>query len=220
MAANRLELFIDVLELEKQRALVLPGLKVGELIGAILSEFTELEHLGGSPEAYQLLKKADRTPLVNTVPVAEQAQPKEALVLVEYQTPLPPGATRISRQAYLREQSSGQVYQLHWQPALIGRPDRNQQQGELLAINLESHSTGLRVSRRHAKITEINGRFFIESMSGNPTLITNEAGKKETVEQTPQELQDGDIIVLERSNISLKLLLRDTMVQPPALAEM
>jgi pSer/pThr/pTyr-binding forkhead associated (FHA) protein len=108
----------------------------------------------------------------------------------------------------LREVVSGQVYKLHWLPAIIGRPDKNQLLDDRIAVDLESYKTGLRVSRRHAQIVEEDGRYFVESLSRNPTLLRSPDGSLEAVDSEKQPLQHDDVIQLERSNIALKFIVR------------
>jgi hypothetical protein len=210
-APNRLDLRIDIFEEMDQPALVLPSLKPPELITAILQEFQELEYLGETPAHYQLLRASDGLPLDNNQPLAAQYSPRLRLILVENKVALPPGAQKPSRNIYLREMShnnTGQVHKLAWTPALIGRPDKNQPHNDWLAVNLESHQAGLRVSRRHARITESGGNFYIESLSNNPTSIKSPDGASRPVTAEKQLLQPGELIYLERANVLLKFIIR------------
>jgi hypothetical protein len=145
--------------------------------------------------------------LQEDVQLAQQVANESRLKLLEVERPLPPGTKRPSQAIYLRDVANGKVYKLHWLPAIIGRPDKNQPHDDRIAVDLESYQTGLRVSRRHAQITEQNGRYFIESLSRNPTTVKNE---EETVDvgDKKRPLQHGDLIQLERSNITLKLIVR------------
>jgi hypothetical protein len=205
---TRLELSINVFEKSNQRALALPHLTPPQLIEAVLEEFRELEYLSDTSANYQLRKVQDRSPLAPDQPLSEQLQNGERLMLVEVGGPLPAETKLVNQHVYLREQSTGKVYKLYWQPAIIGRPDKNQANNDWIAVNLEGYKTGLRVSRRQAKITEENGQFFIESLSGNPTMIKNGEGQPIPVTAVKQPLKHGDIIYLERSNIALKFIVR------------
>jgi len=204
----RLELHIDVFEKKEQRALALPNLKPPELVEAILQEFRELEYLSSTPSDYLLLKAADKTPLNNDGDLQQQVGNAGRLILVENRPAPPKDTRRPAQEIYLREQASGKVYKLNWLPAIIGRPDKNQPYNDRLAVNLEPHPAGLRVSRRQALITEENGQYFIESMSRNPTAIKTGEDKTIIVDSGKQPLQPGDIIFLERSNIALKFIVR------------
>lgn len=205
---NRLELLVDVFDLKAQRAQALPTLTPPELVEGILQEFRELEYLGDAAADYHLFKIENKSPLKNKQQLQEQLSNSERLILVERRLPLPEGTTRFSQEAYLREQSTGKVYKLHWQPAVIGRPDKNQPYNDWIAVNLEPYQTGLRVSRRQAMITEEEGNYFIKSMSPNPTTLKTADGETISIDSQRHPLQPGDTIFLERSNISLKFIVR------------
>jgi hypothetical protein len=78
--------------------------------------------------------------------------------------------------ATLREESSGEVFEITWQPAIIGRPDASvPASAERLAVNLGPFAEGRTVSRQHARITERGGRFFLEGLAErNPTFLNEE----------------------------------------------
>lgn len=208
MSQTRLDLRIDVFEKANQRALAMPNLTPPELIEAILLEFRELEYLSNKPADYLLIKAKEKTPLENEDPLQKQLVNGGQLTLFEKELPLPAGTHRFSQPVYLREQASGRVYKLHWQPALIGRPDQSQPHNDWIAVNLEAHPAGLRVSRRQAQITEEGGQYFIESLSKNPTSIKTGEGKTVSVEASKHPLHHGDIIYFDRSNIALKFIVR------------
>ncbi|HID51624.1 MAG TPA: FHA domain-containing protein [Anaerolineae bacterium] len=206
---TRLDVRIDVFEEENQWAKPLASLKPPDLIAATLQEFRELEYLSGEPDDYLLVKKGDMSPLDPEEPLQKQLADEAHLVLWEKERPLPAGAKRPSRPLYLRDQVAGKVFKLDWIPAIIGRPDSNQPHDDWLAVNLESYPTGLRVSRRHAQITEKNGRFYIHSLSRNPTLLKKADGSETPIGEKPVPLDNGDTVFLERSNISLKFIKRN-----------
>ncbi len=208
-SASRLELQIDVFEKLNQKALPLSTLTPTQLVEAILQEFRELEYLSDKPADYQLVKAEDQLPLDEESQLKAQLINGGRLVIMEKEQSLPSGTNHPTRAIYLREQAAGKVYKLHWQPAIIGRPDKNQLQNDQVAVNLESYKTGLRVSRRHAQITEKNGQYFIQSMSRNPTSIRDTDGNVIPVTSEKRPLQNGDIIHLERSNIALKFIIRE-----------
>ncbi len=210
---SRLDLRVDVLDKKDQRALALANLTTTEFVEAILREFRELEYLGDVPADYQLLKAEDNAPLEAQSQLQQQVASNGRLLLVENKPPLPSGTRRPSHDVYLRDLTSGKVYKLNWQPAVIGRPDKNQPHDDWLAVNLEPFQAGLRVSRRQAMITEQDGRFFIESLSRNPTALKKENGDPIEVGEQKQPLAPGDVIFLERSNISLKFIVRDEKPQ-------
>lgn len=206
---KRLDLRVDIFEHKAQWAKSLPTLKPAELVEAILQEFQEVEFLSKSAADYYLSPVEDETAVLQEdVPLQEQLPNEARLQLREVERPLPKGTTRPSQAIYLRETVSGKVYKLNWLPAIIGRPDKNQPNDDWIAVDLESYKTGLRVSRRHAQITEQNGRYFIESLSRNPTLLKDAEGNVETVGDEKRPLPHGDIIQLERSNIAFKFIVR------------
>ncbi len=212
-APHRLQLFVDVFHEKNQRALVLPEIRPQAFIQAILQEFRQarMEFLGDDPDAYQLVRADDETPLNPEIPLGEQLQQDDHLILVERMAPLPPGAQRPSRALYLRELATNHVFRVQWVPAIIGRPDPSRPDDALLAVNLRHFETGLRVSRRHAQIFEQDETFYIKSLSQNPTsLVQGEDTKPIPVTSTPLPIHHGDLIILDRSNITLKVLFRDT----------
>jgi hypothetical protein len=213
MSANqsRLALRIDIFEKTDQRAEALPELTPPDLIAVILEEFRELEYLGDTSADYQLRRADDATLLDEKRPLNRQQLASDThLVLVEHDYPLPEGTQRPSMPIYLREQPAGKVYKLHWLPAIIGRPGQQQAHQEWLAVNLNAHRAGLRVSRRHAQITEVNGKFYVESLSSNPTSVEDSTGQQTSLSlNTRHPLNHGDCIYLERSDITLKFIVRN-----------
>ncbi|MFQ3536440.1 MAG: FHA domain-containing protein [Aggregatilineales bacterium] len=89
------------------------------------------------------------------------------------------GASRImfstTKRPFFREDSRGTIFDIHFHPAIIGRPDHsNPASRELLAVNLEGYEGAKSVSRYHARITEDNGQFYIESLAEhNPAYLNN-----------------------------------------------
>jgi hypothetical protein len=217
----RLEVLIDIFAFKKQRALVLPTLKPPELIEAVLQEFRgntvetsekerKLEYLSDVPNDYRLVKADTRKSLDPLVIVGEQIATNDILMLEEVEMPLPPGTIRPTQAIYLLEDARNKVYKLHWLPAIIGRPDQQQQDNNRLAVNLETHATGgLRVSRRHAQIVEISNRFYIEHLSTNPLMIKNAQGMNIRLEQDRRPILNGDTIIFELSEIELKFIVRE-----------
>lgn len=206
----RLDLLVDVFELQGQQARVLPSIKPPELVEAILQEFRELEYLSDEPSAYYLVKANDGTPLDDTVEIGRQQLGKEArLVLEEREQPIPENTHKLAQRVYLREQSSGKVYRLHWQPAIIGRRAESQPRGEWVAVDLRPYPTGLRASRRHLTITEAKGQFYVENLAKNPAAILRNKDTMISIDADKVLLQPDDIIWLERSQISLKFIVRN-----------
>lgn len=226
----RLSLTIDVFSLKRLPASALLTITPPELIAAILDEFAgqndaaataaaqvqgidpkqylKLEFLSDTPADYRLLHLDTGLPVNISCPLGQQLKPNDHLVLDEHEVLLPEGTSQPSTPAYLRELGKGRVFRLAWMPAIIGRPDRNQPHNDRIAADLAAHPTGQRVSRRHARITEANGTFYVEALSPNPTLVKHDQSALTVVGEKGHELHDGDIILLERSAIELKFILR------------
>lgn len=213
MTQARIELFIDVFDQAAQRALALADLTPPQLVKAILQEFHSLEYLSDEPANYYLVKAESGEPLSAEQPLSAQVHPQERLALVEREEPLPAGTHRPAWPIYLREMREGKAFKIHWLPAIIGRHSESQPYDERVAVDLRSYPTGLRVSRRHVKLSDDGERFYIENMANNPVLLisTQRPGPLQ-VEMQPQPIAAGDIIRLERSGIELKFIVRN----PPA----
>lgn len=210
--AQRIELFIDIFEQPRQRAQALATLTPPGLIEAVLQEFAELPYLGDEPSRYQLYKAANQTPLHHDMPLTEQVNDGEHLLLREQEMPLPATTTRPSRRLYLREPISRKVFPIQWVPAIIGRGDPRQADNAQVAVDLEHFPTGLRVSRRHAVITEQDGQFYVTSLSDNATALKSANGtdgEPHPVAQEPVAIDVGQRIHLGRSGIDLQVIVRD-----------
>lgn len=209
---NRLEIYVDVFDEENQRALPLAELKPAEFVQAILEEFrhSQMEFLGDDADDYMLIRADNGSTLISNVPLDEQLEKGDRLVLQEKKLSLPADTHRPTRPLYFRELSTSRVFRIQWVPAFIGRPDPTQPHDDRLAVNLRFIETGLRVSRRHAQILEERGRFFIQSLSSNPTSVIRDRNANPIpVTSMPVALHPGDIVILDRSNIMLKVIIRD-----------
>ncbi|MCG8346237.1 MAG: FHA domain-containing protein [Chloroflexales bacterium] len=206
---SRIELFVDVLAEKNQRALVLPNVTVTELVEEILQEFRTLDHLSDLADDYQLLKVRDRSLLDPSAQIGKQLANHDHLVLVEHEPPLPEKTRRPTKHLYLRDADTGKVYKLHWQPAIIGRPENTQQQKSVISVDLTGHERALRVSRQHAQISEENGQYYIQRLSQNPTTIKDEQGATIVLDMEKRPLQPGQIIYLDNSRIALTFLVRE-----------
>jgi hypothetical protein len=211
MATSRLELQIDVFEKIAQRALVVPDLKPPDLVAAILREFGELEYLGSVPENYHL-SGADGKPLDPGARLGDQARMGDRLVLEEEELPPPEGTHPPSRPVYLREQSTGNAYRIGWLPAIVGRVAEDRPDNAAVVVDLTGFPTGLRVSRRHLRLTEERGIFYVENLSSNPVSLIP-AGGTDTesgipVTEVRRPFASGDMLRLDRSGIILKFVAR------------
>lgn len=217
---SRVELMVDVLDRPGQRALALPVLTPEEFIAATLQEFRDVELLGTDPRAYVLVDAASGAELERTRPFEElNAAGLLHVQLRERAVPLPKGARAPSQPIYLEDPNTGAVHKLNWLPAIIGRPDATQPNNHLLAVDLQSSPSGLRVSRRHAMITEDGGRFAVQTLSGNPVTLRRNDGSSEAVFGRPVPLQSGDVLYLNRSEIALTFLIRQPGIAEAAAAQ-
>ncbi len=213
---TRLDVLIDVFELVGQPARVLPKIKPPQLVDAIVQEFRELEYLADDPSSYYLVRADDQTPLDDEVEIGRQQPSVGArLLLLERALPAPAGALPLSQRVYLREQSTGKVHRLHWQPAIIGRRVEGQTYGEAfpdgpgwVAVDLQSFPTGLRVSRRHLLIRETDGQVTIENLARNLATLQRTGGVQIPIGADRIPLLADDIILLERSRIEFKVIIR------------
>jgi len=211
--STRIELKIDVFEKPNQVAKALPQITAVELIQSILEEFTsDLDYLGQNSKDYALEKITTQAKLEGKVALSQQVSMGDHLVLVENEPTLPAHSRKPTHPLYLQNADDlKSVYKLSWLPAIIGRHDASLASNELVAVNLETTAAGLRVSRRHAQITEEQNGYYIQNLSSNPTfIIKSDKPVVEVTIQQKQPLQHGDIIHLERSSIKLRFIVRQT----------
>jgi pSer/pThr/pTyr-binding forkhead associated (FHA) protein len=102
--------------------------------------------------------------------------------------------------AFLKDESTNRVYEIQWQPAIIGRPTNEAEHNIMLAVNLQLHPKGQTVSRRHAQITFSQGSFYIETLADNNPLAVN---GKEVPVNARKEIKNGDRITIGRSNLPM-----------------
>jgi hypothetical protein len=214
----RIELIIDVLEETGQRALALCELRPPQLIKAILQEFHSLEYLGDDAADYYLAR-AESGALLDENASLEQLNIGDRLALKEREAPLPDGTYRPARPIYFREPQEAKTYPIPWLPAIIGRHSEHQAHDELVAVDLRSYAAGLRVSRRHVRVSEGDGRYFIENLSSNPvSLLSPQQSGPVAVTQQRRPLAPGDVVRLDRSGIELKFIVRPVALTPDAEA--
>ncbi len=94
--------------------------------------------------------------------------------------------------AILQEETSGAVFDIEWQPAIIGRADAaNPASAQQLAADLSELPEARTVSRQHARITERSGQYFLEGLAErNPTLLND----REMLVGEKRVLKPGDKI--------------------------
>lgn len=203
---TRIELHIDVFEATKQLALARADLQPPQLVKAILQEFHSLEYLTDNPADYYLVRADTGEPLEEASPLDQQVTDGAQLMLVERKAPLPNGTHRPTQPLYLRNTLGDRTYPLQWLPAIIGRSSEHQPGEEPLAVDLRADAAGLRVSRRHIRLTEIAGRLYVENLANNAaSLLSDRHPEPVALMMEPQSIFPGDVIRLDRSGIELKL---------------
>jgi len=116
--------------------------------------------------------------------------------------------------AILREETTGKVCDIQWQPTVIGRPSTDVDHNIMLAVNVQLLPNGMTVSRRHAQITLSEGHYFIEPLAEQNPVYLNE---KELDPLTKREIKPGDKLLLGRNKIVMTFLTQ--ALQPSALKE-
>jgi hypothetical protein len=214
LSTERLRVTVDIFDKPNQQARPLAALTVREFIAAILAEFQgDFDQLGSDPSQYYLAKvdgtTGNHVALKATEPLATLEVEGAHLLFCEAHMTAPVMTDTPGHAIYLREPSRGKVFPLQWLPALIGRPNHDEADAPPPAVDLSAYPTGLRVSRRHAQIVEQGGRYYVESLSPtNPLLVRDGAGNTVQVQEQKQLLQNGDLLILEHSEIQLQFLLR------------
>lgn len=207
---GRLTLFVDVFDEKMQRAVVLPELTPLQLVANILQEFRELEYLGDDPTTYQLLQAETQVVLDEDETLGAQVADETTVVLAEKPFLLPSGTRPPTHPLYLREMRTGTAFRIPWQPAIIGRVSENSAWNDQVAVDLRAFPTGMRVSRQHLKLWEENDGYYIEVMQNNPVTVRRDGQDIAALaEHSRQAIYPGDVIRLDRSDISLKLIVRE-----------
>jgi hypothetical protein len=217
MSSPRVTLKVDVFEKPEQTAQVLKELTPPQLIGAILSEFRELEYLSDNPADYRLVRMDTGMPLDGNHQLADQTWDDMHLRLEELDSYLPEGCERPTQPIYLRELRAGKAYKIHWHTAIVGRSSEGQPFNRRIAVDLRNSPTGLRVSRRHLHIEEDGDKYILDIVSNNPvTLIRDNQEVIAGATHGRIPLLNGDTIRLDRSEIQLKFIIRPTAPVPVA----
>jgi FHA domain len=127
--------------------------------GKMLDPEKTLEQAGVQTGAALILTRERRAPV------------REQSIIDDFSRRLISGPVR----AFVIEDETAQVFELQWQPSVIGRPDAsNPASAGMLAVNLGLFEGSKTVSRHHARISEQSGQYFIESMADhNPTYLND-----------------------------------------------
>lgn len=192
---------IDVFEHVGQRARLRRSLTVSGLIDEILKEFDDIA--ADSPEKYAVyLKGMDRPLNASHTLIQLDLQPQDELVF-EYVRQNIRRMLEPKDYAFLRDEISGRVYDIQWQPAVIGRPTNEAEHNIILAVNLQLHPKGLTVSRKHAQITFSDGRYYMEPLVDNNPVAVN---GKAIPFNTRREIKNGDRIQIGRNDLPMTFL--------------
>lgn len=203
-----LQLTITILAHGDEAADVRADLKPPDLIAAILAEFgSDLPYLGTAPSQYEL-QRPDGSPLDPKIQLGGQLAGAQQLVLAEVVPPLPATASALTPPIYVREMHSGEVFAVHWTPALIGRSDPKLSDEALLVVNLSGRKHADRVSRRHARIGMHNGVLSIECLANNPITLRTQSKPIALSPGRHYPLHANDVIELEYSQIHLQIVQR------------
>ena len=202
-APNRINLRINIFNAHDQHADVATSVTPVELIAAIITEFGYEQHpyLSSDPAAYQLCDAAG-----NTLTDDRAIGARGSRLTLGFRTPsVPPEATALDRPLLLREEKSGIISVVAWTPALIGRA--TPQPNSLLAVDLRNHPKGMKVSRQHARIVQIDGKLQIEGIAEpNRTILRTSASVITLGAGTRHPLGADDVIEIVNTEIMLTVL--------------
>jgi pSer/pThr/pTyr-binding forkhead associated (FHA) protein len=189
---------IDVFEHTGQRARLRKTLTVSALVDEILKEFDDIT--ADAPEKYAVYLKGNERPLAASETLTQlDIQPQDELVF-DYVRQTIRKMLEPHQYATLREEATGKTYDIQWQPAIIGRPTNEVDHNIMLAVNVQSLTTGKTISRKHAQITFAEGRYYIEPLAeNNPVFL----GGKEVPLNTRREIKNGDKLLFGHNKVSM-----------------
>jgi pSer/pThr/pTyr-binding forkhead associated (FHA) protein len=196
-----IDIKIDVFEQTGQHARVRKSLTVANLVQEVLREFDDIS--SNTPDVYGIFPKGADTPLDPAQTLVQlDIQPWDELVF-EYVKRSIRQMLDARNQFQVRDETTGRVFDVQWQPAVIGRPSADVDQNMVLSINLQHLPLGQTVSRRHAQIILHKGVYYVEPLAeNNPVYVNNQ----EIPFGIRRELRHGDRIGIGRSQIPLTFL--------------
>jgi pSer/pThr/pTyr-binding forkhead associated (FHA) protein len=196
--SDYIDVKIDVFEHADQRARLLESLTPDGLILEILKEFDDITT--DTPEKYAIYLKGMERPLNPAFTMTQlDIQPQDTLVF-DYVRKAIREMLDSKDYAFLREESTGKVYDIQWQPAVIGRPDSDVGHNIILAVNVKLLPNGMTVSRQHAQITFSEGRYYIEPLAENNPVFLN---GKEIPLNSKREIKNNDRLAIGRTKINM-----------------
>jgi pSer/pThr/pTyr-binding forkhead associated (FHA) protein len=188
---------IDIFENIGQHARVRENITVATLIKEILKEFDDLS---GQPDNFALFLVGSGQPLEASYTLKQlDIKPWETL-LFDYKQRSGRRELLPAERFCVREEKSGNLFRIDWQPAIIGRPSKEPDHNMKLAVNLTGLPMGETVSRAHAKMTVRDSVVYIERTAENNSLSLN--GVELALHQT-RALHWGDRIEVGSSKITL-----------------
>lgn len=196
--SDYIDVKINVFEHTDQRARLLESLTPAGLIKEILKEFDDI--VGDAPEKYAIYLQGMDRPLTPTSTMAElDIQPHDTLVFDYVRQPIRK-MLEPEDYAYLREETTGKVFDIQWQPAVIGRPDSDAGHNLILAVNVQSLPNARSVSRKHAQITFSEGRYYIEPLAEhNPAFLNG----KEIPLNSKREIKNNDKLTIGHAKLTM-----------------
>jgi pSer/pThr/pTyr-binding forkhead associated (FHA) protein len=211
--SDYIDVKINIFEHTDQRARVLGSLTPAVLINEILKEFDDI--LADAPEKYAIYLKGMERPLDSDCTIIQlDIQPHDTLVF-DYVRQTIRQMLALKDYALLREGTTGKVFDIQWQPAIIGRPDSDAGHNLILAVNCLLLPLGRTVSRKHAQITFSDGRYFVEPLAENNPVFLN---GKEIPLNSRREIKNNDKLAIGRNKITFvfeKQSIVDSVAAPP-----
>lgn len=199
-----IELKFDIFEYAGQRAEVRKTLQVKTLIEEILREFDDIPT--ASHETYALYLKGTEDPLDEDKTLTElDIQPHDELVF-DHLRKFIRRMLDPKDYAFVVEENTGKIFDIQWQPAIIGRPSTDMDHNIMLAVNLQLLPDGITISRKHAQITCSDGRYFIEALAENNPVYLN--GKQIAINKK-KEIKKKDKLQLGPRKICLSFETQD-----------
>ena len=196
--SDYIDVKIDVFEYSDQRARILENLTPAGLIQEILKEFDDIT--SDAPEKYAIYLKGMERPLNPASTMVQlDIQPQDELVFDYVRQPIRQ-MLEPKDYAFLREEITRKVYDIQWQPAVIGRPDSDVGHNIILAVNVQLLPNGRTVSRNHAQITFSEGRYYVEPLAEhNPVFLNG----KEIPLNSKREIKNNDKLAIGRHKVTM-----------------
>jgi pSer/pThr/pTyr-binding forkhead associated (FHA) protein len=211
--SDYIDVKIDVFEYADQRASILESLTPAGLILEILKEFDDIT--ADAPEKYAIYLKGMERQLDPDATMAQlDIQPHDELVF-DYVRQAIRQMLEPKDYAFLEEVTTRKVYDIQWQPAVIGRPDSDVGHNIILAVNVQLLPNGRTVSRKHAQITFSEGRYYVEPLAEHNPVFLN--GKEITL-NSKREIKNNDKLAIGRHKITM--VFETQRAAAPSVAEL